>query len=364
MLLLAGCAGRGPVGPDAGEEAVPATETAPQASAAATSPPSTAPPSTAPPSTARPTADEPLKVRGLRLSGEAAGDPARFRRLLDLANSTAVNTLVFDTKQEGGRVLYDTAMAEAGDMGAVDVVYDPAAAIAAARERGLHTITRIAAFEDRFRARAHPEERLAGPWVDPGAEGARGYNIALAVEACEIGFDEIQFDYVRFPAGRAALVSGQLQMTEGERVGAVAGFLAQAREALQPLGCAVSADVLGMVASMPDDQGIGQRLEEISAQVGAVSPMVYPSHYAPGWLGFADPNNHPYDVTAAALDDALLRLAPGTRLRPWLQAFRWDDDQIRASIQAAEDRGVGWMLWNVASNFDGAALPSDDEVSD
>ena len=81
-----------------------------------------------------------------------------------------------------------------------------------------------------------------------------------------------------------------------------------------------------------------------------------------GWLGFSDPNDHPYDVTADAIDDALPRLAPGTVLRPWLQAFWWRNAQIRSSIQAAEDRGVGWILWNARSNFDIEALPSDDEV--
>jgi hypothetical protein len=90
--------------------------------------------------------------------------------------------------------------------------------------------------------------------------------------------------------------------------------------------------------------------------------MVYPSHYSLGWLGFGDPNDHPYDVTADAIDDALPRVNPGASLRPWLQAFWWTNSQIRSSIQAAEDRGVGWILWNARSNFDLEALPTDSEV--
>jgi hypothetical protein len=95
----------------------------------------------------------------------------------------------------------------------------------------------------------------------------------------------------------------------------------------------------------------------------AFSPMVYPSHYSDGWLGFDDPNDHPYDVTSDAIVDGLRRIQPGVILRPWLQAFWWTNEEIRRSIQAAEDHGVGWILWNAVSNFERAAIPSDAELS-
>jgi hypothetical protein len=304
------------------------------------------------------------KVRGLRVSAGAAADDEVYGSLLDLAESTAVNALVFDTKQEGGEVVYDTTVEAAHQMGAVNPWYDPVSRLRQAKERGLYTITRIVAFEDSYRVRSYPDEKLAGSWIDPRSETARDYNISLAVEACRLGFDEIQFDYVRFPAGRAASISGQLEMSQESRVATIESFLESARSALQPLGCPVSADVFAIVVSVQDDQGLGQRPEELSRQVGAISPMIYPSHYSNGWLGFPDPNDYPYEVTAAAIDDALPRLADGAELRPWLQAFWWSDDQIREAIQAAEDRDVGWILWNVRSNFSAAALPSDAEVSD
>lgn len=306
----------------------------------------------------------PKKVRGLRVGASAAGDDAHFERLLKLADDTAVNALVFDTKQEGGTVLYDTTVGEAHDIGAVDVWYDPTERLAETHAHGLYAITRIVVFEDAFRAKARPDEKLAGPWIDPTAETAWDYNISLAIEACELGFDEIQFDYVRFPAGRTAQGSGQLSLTETERVGAIESFFAKARSALQPMGCSMSAAIFAIVVSVPNDQGLGQKPEELSGQLDVLSPMVYPSHYSDGWLGFDDPNDHPYAVTADAIDDALPRLRSGTRLRPWLQAFWWTNSQIRASIQAAEDRDVGWILWNVRSNFDRAALPASDEVDD
>ena len=306
---------------------------------------------------------EPETIRGIRVSAEAAQSDEFFSGLLQLADDTAVNALVFDTKQEGGRVLYDTSIAAAHDLGAVEVFYDPAQRITEAHERGLYTITRIVTFEDAHRAAAFPEERLVGPWLDPVAEGARVYNLDLAEEACELGFDEIQFDYVRYPSGSSAERSGQRDLTQDQRVDAIASFLREARRLLHPMGCAVSAAVFGIVVSSSNDQGIGQMPETVSPQVDALSPMVYPSHYSPGWLGFSDPNDHPYDVTADALTSAARRMTEGTELRPYLQAFWWTNQQIRRSIQAAEDAGTGWLLWNIMSNFDRAAIPTDAELA-
>ncbi|HJS71490.1 MAG TPA: putative glycoside hydrolase [Acidimicrobiia bacterium] len=304
----------------------------------------------------------PQTIRALRVAGEAAANDAAFEALLQLADSTAVNALVFDTKRESGEVLYATGVQAAHDTGAVTVMYDPAARIAQAHERGLYTVTRIASFEDDIRSSAVAAEKLAGSWIDPESPTARRYVLDLAVEACTIGFDEIQFDYVRYPAGQTAEVSGQRNLTQEHRLGVVSSFLAEARELLHPMGCAVSAAIFGIVTSTPDDQGLGQRPEEVSAQVDAVSPMVYPSHYSPGWLGFEDPNDYPYEVTADAIGDALPRIQEGSSLRPYLQAFWWSNAQIKRSIQAAEDAGVGWILWNILSNFDPAAIPTDTEV--
>ncbi len=305
---------------------------------------------------------EPGTIRGIRVAAEAAQSDQFFAGLLALTDDTVVNALVFDTKQEGGRVLYDTGVSDAHRIGAVEEFYDPIERIAQAHERGLYTITRIVTFEDARRAAAYPEERLVGQWLDPVAPGARSYSLELAEEACAIGFDEIQFDYVRYPSGSTAERSGQRDLTQDQRVDAIASFLREARQLLHPMGCAVSAAVFGIVVSSPNDQGIGQMPETVSPQVDALSPMVYPSHYSPGWLGFEDPNDHPYDVTADALASASRRMADGSELRPYLQAFWWSNQQIRRSIQAAEDAGTGWMLWNIMSNFDPAAIPTEAEL--
>lgn len=304
---------------------------------------------------------QPITVRALRVGGPAAGDRAQFERILELAATTAVNTLLFDTKQEGGQVVYQSEVEAAHEIGAVVARYDPREALAEAEAAGLYTITRIVAFEDRFWADAHRDERLAGPWVDPAGTGARRYNLDLAREACQIGFDEIQFDYVRYPTGVAGRQSGHRNLPEQQRVDTIASFLEEARAELAPMGCALSADIFGIVVSTRNDQSIGQRPEELSRHLDAISPMVYPSHYDDGWIGLANPNDHPYRVVANALDSAAPRIEAGV-LRPWLQGFWWTNAQIRESIQAAEDRGVGWLLWNSGSRFERASLPANEDV--
>lgn len=304
---------------------------------------------------------EPRIVRALRVSKYVAGNADQFASLLDLADRTLVNSLVFDTKDESGYVLYETAVPQAAAFDSVRPMYDVQTALAEAKERGFYTITRVVSFEDQVWVNADPDAKLAGRWIDARNPENWEYPLGLAVEACELGFDEIQFDYVRFPAGStAAAAQAKSPTTQAERLAAIQGYLAEARARLHPLGCALSADIFGIVLSAPNDQGIGQRPEEVSAVVDAVSPMIYPSHYSEGWLGFEDPNDHPGPVTADALDDGTPRLTDPSLMRPWLQAFWWTNAQIRASIAEAEKRGVGWILWNAGGNYGESALPKDD----
>jgi hypothetical protein len=296
------------------------------------------------------------------VAADVAGDDEQFAALLELAADTAINSLVFDTKQEGGRVLYDTAVSAAHEWGAVVNAYDPEERIRQAREAGLYLVTRIVTFEDWFWAEARPDQALTAPWINPTIRSGWEYPLALAEEACALGFDEIQFDYVRFPSGQTAQTSGQLDLSQAERVGAIEGFLETGRQRLHPMGCAISADVFGIVLAAENDQGIGQRPEELTRHLDAFSPMIYPSHYSDGWLGLDEPNDHPYDVTSDAILDGLERIQPGVILRPWLQAFWWTNEQIRRSIQAAEDHDVGWFLWNAVSNFSPSAIPTDAEL--
>jgi hypothetical protein len=302
---------------------------------------------------------EPRVVRALRVSRVAAADPEVFNRILELADLTTVNALVFDTKDESGSVLYETEVEEAHAIGAVSPRYDPIDLVSTAKYHDLYTITRIVSFEDDYRVDVRPEIKLAGDWVDPTKRQSWEYPLDLAVEACSFGFDEIQFDYVRFPTSDAA--SRLKPQTQGERTAAISSFLTEARRLLHPMGCAVSADIFGIVLSSPDDQGIGQRPEDLTGILDAVSPMLYPSHYSNGWLGFDDPNDHPGPVVADALDDGLPRFGEITIMRPWLQAFYYNASQVLAQIEEAEDRGLGWILWNATGKYSLDWLPQEEE---
>lgn len=302
---------------------------------------------------------EPFVARALRVSAQIAEDPALFDLLLETAAETVVNALVFDTKDEGDRILYKTEVPLALEIGRVDDIYNPVELLAKAKAAGLYAITRIVTFEDPAWAAAVPEAKLAGAWVNAADETNWDYPIALAVEACSLGFDEIQFDYVRFPSGQTAARARDLvPQTADERTAAIAGFLTRAKEQLHPMGCGLSAAIFGIVLSSTDDQLLGQTPETISAVADAISPMLYPSHYSSGWLGLENPNFHPGVVVGDALDSGMPRLTPGSLMRPWIQGFFYSGDQVLAQIAEAERHGAGWIIWNVFGNYERSWLPT------
>ncbi len=309
---------------------------------------------------------EPFKVKGLRVSPAAAGDAARFSQLLALAEDSVINTLVFDTKNEKGAVRYESAVPGA----AMLIAYNAPHVLAQAKERDLYTITRIVTFQDAPRARNFPETAIrdldgeiwvdaAGQaWVDLTNPASWEYPIALGVEACRLGFDEIQYDYVRFPTdGDIENIAWTQPLSEELRVSTIGAFISKAAETIHQEGCVVSADIFGIIMSTSDDQGIGQQVTDLSGAADAISPMIYPSHYASGWRNLDQPNDHPGIVVGDALATGMPKATGGALIRPWLQAFAHTPEQVRESIEAAEAMGLGWMLWSQESYFDPAMIP-------
>ena len=309
---------------------------------------------------------EPFVVRGVRVFHRVAGSPTQFDRLMAMIEGTVINALVIDTKNEDGLVLYDIDVPAAHETGAVEVFFDAAEILSAARARDLYAITRVVAFQDNVMVSHRPELavrdsatggiwRSSGgmAWLDPTNRETWEYPISLGVAACRVGFDEVQFDYVRFPSdGGVATATYSVGPIDAQtQVNIIADFLAEARQRIHAEGCAMSADIFAIVLSTDADQGVGQRAEELSAVVDVISPMIYPSHYSPGWLNLNNPNDHPATVVAQALDSGMPKIHEGTILRPWLQAFAWTADQIMESIATAERREVGWMLWNSTGDF-------------
>jgi hypothetical protein len=122
------------------------------------------------------------------------------------------------------------------------------------------------------------------------------------------------------------------------------------------MGCAVAADIFGFLTKAIDDGGIGQRWEDVADIVDVISPMLYPSHYDPGWYGFETPNENPGEMIRLALEDGLERLPRQVVVRPWLQDFGYNPAQVREQILSTEDHGLGWMLWNAQSDVTVDAL--------
>lgn len=295
-----------------------------------------------------------------------------WESFLGLADRTEINAVVLDVKDESGLVAHTSQVPLANDVDAVVGRYELASVVRELHSRGLYVIGRVVSFEDPVMASARPDLAIrrgdrayrkgSQAFLDPTDADARGYALDLAVEACEAGMDEVQFDYVRFPTGMTPAMhldgAGVYVGAEGQgpRLAAIATFLSAARDALHERGCAVSADIFAIVLSTKNDQGIGQRPEELSAVVDALSPMIYPDHYSNGWIGFADPADHPFAVVDNAMAAGTPLIAPTAIMRPWIADFNYGPASVRAEIDAVEKYGSGWMLWNPGSRHTEGAL--------
>jgi hypothetical protein len=328
---------------------------------------------------------EPRTVRALHITGWTPQNLEAWNGLLDLADTTEINSLVVDLKDESGRVYYQSNIPLAEEVGATREFYRLGDIVQQLEERDLYMIGRIVAFQDPVAARARTDLAIHNSdgtpfhkgdqyFLDPTDPLARNYALDLAAEACAAGVHEIQFDYVRFPDGFGSSVQfdggtaylGAYNDPEAgaARVAVIAAFLQQAQDALNPMGCAVSADVFAIILSVPDDQGIGQRPEDLSGVVDALSPMIYPDHYSDGSFGYEKPFDYPGEVIDAALAAGMPRLQSTTVMRPWLADYYYGPSEVRAEIDAAEQYGIGWMLWNANSNHTPGALePADPAIT-
>jgi hypothetical protein len=237
----------------------------------------------------------------------------------------------------------------------------------------VYAIARQVVFKDTPLAEARPDLAVAdavtgGPWrdmngvawVNPFSEDVWTANIDLAAELVGRGFDEIQFDYVRFPTdGDIEAMDFGREVTESVRVETIAGFLGEARANLAAGGARVGADVFGFTLIL-DDIGIGQNVGRIAEVVDYVCPMVYPSHFPNGSIAVdGHPNDFPYETIEISLGAGEEKVAGLMgKLRPWLQDFSlpgmsdYGPAEVRAQIDAAEANGAaGWMVWNAASVY-------------
>jgi hypothetical protein len=193
-------------------------------------------------------------------------------------------------------------------------------------------------------------------WLDPSDPAAYEYAVALADEACTLGFDEIQFDYVSWPIGDLSDAQFDGAYNQEVRVASIAAFLDRAYTVLHPR-CAVSATVLGIVLESGSDEGVGQQPSSMSRVVDVLSPTLYSTNYGSGWENMEDPNEQAVEVVTTALDGGKTKLDGFAYLRPWIQTWAISDADQRAVQSAVTDDGMGWLLWSNNTNYSRANLP-------
>lgn len=321
---------------------------------------------------------EPIEPRAVFLSLAALDDPVMVDRILALKRSTAINALVIDVKAETGEL----AVTGPHAFPPVDNARMDARArtleriLQHMRQEGMYAIARISVFKDDALARAQSAlglKTMGGRplrgrdglrWTNPDNRAVQAYNIAIALAAARAGFDEIQFDYVRFPTRKVPPGATR----GGDRRASINAFLSNARTALAPYNVFLSADVFGFASWDAGDTNIGQNLEDIAARVDYVSLMLYPSAFWDGLPTVPLPLDQPGEVVRLSLERARQRTGlPAERFRPWLQAFPdhyfdqrpFRQAEIAAQVEAAEAFGAsGWMLWHSKSAYDPADLPA------
>jgi hypothetical protein len=336
---------------------------------------STTPPAAASPAAAT-TASEgaqrfpaPAEVRGVHFSMHLAGDQRAIQKVVDAFDAdTGLNAVELDVKNENGEIGFTEGMPSlAISSGAAQNVYEPRLIVEQLHAAGFYVIGRVVSFEDPVVAEKAPKRAIRTTdgavwknharlgWLNPYTKSNWTYLIDVAKAAGRVGFDEIQFDYVRFPTD-GDLSNVKLNRTKAKMEDNIAAFLQHAVDELHPLKLRVSADLFGLAATQ--DLGIGQDPRRLSKIVDVMSPMIYPQGYNSGTYNIACPVCNPHDLIDATMADWRRAAVGGTaELRPWIQAYNWVDhvygpDQVMAQVTGARkwtDRG--FMLWNATSVY-------------
>lgn len=321
-------------------------------------------------------------VRGLYVNRWAAVG-AKMNQMIELAKTTEVNALVIDVKDDRGFVLYRSKVPLARQIGA-----DTNSPMSAARVRAMldtmrahniYAIARIVVVKDPLLADRRRDlaikrrsdmqpwlDKNGKPWLDAHQRAVWQYAADLGKEAWDLGFSEVQLDYVRFPDEKRLIRESVFPLAQGRsRAQVIRDQLGFTRQLLRANGIPMTIDVFGLTATDSTDMGIGQKWEMFVDMADAVLPMNYPSHFAPGTYKIPNPNARPYATIDNAMKDVRRRTAPvksAGRIIPWYQDFtlgppRYGVAEVRAQMQAGYDNGYfDWVLWNPGSRYTVAAL--------
>ena len=327
-----------------------------------------------------------VEARGIYLTKYSASND-RLDKLIEMTKRTKINTFVIDVKDDKGHMLFPTKAAEkySPEANKYATVKDIGALMKKLKENNIYTVARIVSFKDPTYAKQHPDKAIiykdSGKpfknsdgliWVSAYDKVLWEYNIEVSKEAAEAGFNEIQFDYVRFPASDGGKLDKSLDYrnTTGEsKPQAIQDYLIYAREKLSPLNVYIAADVYGLVGSVADDMALGQYWEAVSNAVDYICPMMYPSHYANGTYRLPVPDAYPYETVFHSAKDSAARnknIATPASIRPWIQDFtapwvsghiKYSDKQVKEQIKALEENGIKeFLLWNAGNRYSEGAV--------
>jgi hypothetical protein len=331
-------------------------------------------------------AGENVKVKALYLTGYTVGSMKQVNHYIELAKNSIINSYVIDVKDDDGYVGYESQVPEVKDIGTSIKKFDADKVLKAFHDNNIHIIGRIVCFKDPVLPVKRPDLAIKNTngdvwkdsskkaWVNPYNKDSWSYLVKIAKEAVQKGFDEIQFDYVRFPS-EGKKKSIDWGGTTEQKYEAINEFLDYAKKEMP--GVIISADVFGIICESPaDTEKIGQYLELVGKNIDYISPMAYPSHYAPGQIVnkvlFPKPDLDPYNVVYNTLVKAKNRISQAgdykANVRPYLQDFTaswlpkgnyqaYGAEQVRQQIKAVNDAGYDqWILWDALNTYSESAL--------
>ena len=339
---------------------------------------------------------KPVKVKGIYLTAAAAGNEENMDKVIEKIDKTEINAVVIDFKDDSGRLTCEVSSELLNEVGIVEVyIEDMPGLLKKLKDHGIYTIARVVAFRDPGLAEKKPEwslkladgsqyrDRQGLAWINPYKHEVWEYLVEVGKEAKRLGFDEVQFDYIRFSTDRGI---GDVVYDEADTKGRgkteiITEFVDYVYEELTAEGLFVSADVFGaIINSRVDAESVGQNYGEMASHLDYICPMLYPSHYGDGNFGIEHPDTQPYDTMLAALGASVKALEPYAEegshqavVRPWLQDFTasylknyisYGPKEVRAQIQAVYDAGYDeWILWNAGANYSWGGLKTEEEAA-
>ncbi|MCK4918279.1 MAG: putative glycoside hydrolase [Candidatus Pacebacteria bacterium] len=328
----------------------------------------------------------PEQLKGIYMTSWVAGTKSIRDGLISLMEETEINAIVIDIKDYSGKIAFKVQDEDLIKYDAVENrIPDIKDLIEYLHSKDIYVIGRISVFQDPHLVEKRPDlavkKSLGGEvwkdykgisWLDAGSTEVWDYVIALAKESYNIGFDEINFDYIRFPSdGNMNEIYYPLsedRVTLDPNTGkakVLQEFFAYLNNKMSDTDVVLSADLFGMTTTNSDDLNIGQVLEYALPFFDYICPMVYPSHYPPGFIGLSNPAEYPYEVIKYSMDKAVEKAINASsspdKLRPWLQDFDLGADytasMVRKQIQATYDSGLdSWLLWAASNRYTKDAL--------